>query len=182
MKYEGFKELLGRLRHPTLDLHMILSTNPVGKDNWTYRHFFKDYHHPVSYIKQLYELKEYDPDLYRIARKGHFGINGIRVLTQFEVQPHEDVMLAIDHEKKYLYVYWEYYQKGTTDDQTVQELIEFAKTKELIKADAAEPKTIAYFRKMGWDTTGGCSQVSGITFAVHKENQTVQENHMFRFM
>lgn len=212
VKYEGFKELLGRLRHPTLQLHMILSTNPVGQDNWTYRHFFKDdqnnrfildderlykertiaindtyYHHstaednlflPVSYIKQLDELKEYDPDLYRIARKGHFGINGIRVLPQFEVQPHEDVMLAIsninrpllragmdfgfvesynalirlavDHEKKYLYIYWEYYQKGTTDDETVQELIEFTKTKELIKADN-EQKTIAYFRKMGYN-------------------------------
>ncbi|PCK20355.1 terminase [Bacillus pumilus] len=212
VKYEGFKELLGRLRHPTLDLHMILSTNPVGQDNWTYRHFFKDdqnnrftlddeilykertiaindtyYHHstaednlflPVSYIKQLDELKEYDPDLYRIARKGHFGINGIRVLPQFEVQPHEDVMLAIsninrpllragmdfgfvdsynavvrlavDHEKKYLYIYWEYYDRGKTDDVTVEDLKEFIVTKELIKADN-EQKTIAYFRKMGYN-------------------------------
>lgn len=212
VKYEGFKELLGRLRHPTLQLHMILSTNPVGQDNWTYRHFFKDdqnsrfilddeklykertivindtyYHHstaednlflPVSYIKQLDELKEYDPDLYRIARKGHFGINGIRVLPQFEVQPHEDVMLAIsninrpllragmdfgfvdsynavvrlavDHEKKYLYIYWEYYDRGKTDDVTVEDLKEFVETKELIKADN-EQKTIAYFRKMGYN-------------------------------
>ncbi|MGE6670995.1 PBSX family phage terminase large subunit [Bacillus altitudinis] len=212
VKYEGFKELLGRLRHPILDLHMILSTNPVGQDNWTYRHFFKDdqnnrfilddeklykertivindtyYHHstaednlflPVSYIKQLDELKEYDPDLYRIARKGHFGINGIRVLPQFEVQPHEDVMLAIsninrpllragmdfgfvdsynavvrlavDHEKKYLYIYWEYYDRGKTDDVTVEDLKEFIETKELIKADN-EQKTIAYFRKMGYN-------------------------------
>ncbi|MBU8728295.1 PBSX family phage terminase large subunit [Bacillus pumilus] len=212
VKYEGFKELLGRLRHPTMDLHMILSTNPVGQDNWTYRHFFKDdqnnrfildderlykertiaindtyYHHstaednlflPVSYIKQLDELKEYDPDLYRIARKGHFGINGIRVLPQFEVQPHEDVMLAIsninrpllragmdfgfvdsynavvrlavDHEKKYLYIYWEYYDRGKTDDVTVEDLKEFVETKELIKADN-EQKTIAYFRKMGYN-------------------------------
>lgn len=212
VKYEGFKELLGRLRHPTLDLHMILSTNPVGQDNWTYSHFFKDdqnnrfilddeklykertivindtyYHHstaednlflPVSYIKQLDELKEYDPDLYRIARKGHFGINGIRVLPQFEVQPHEDVMLAIsninrpllragmdfgfvdsynavvrlavDHEKKYLYIYWEYYDRGKTDDVTVEDLKEFVETKELIKADN-EQKTIAYFRKMGYN-------------------------------
>ncbi|MGN7389695.1 PBSX family phage terminase large subunit [Bacillus safensis] len=212
VKYEGFKELLGRLRHPTLKLHMILSTNPVGQDNWTYRHFFKDdqnnrftlddetlykertiaindtyYHHstaednlflPVSYIKQLDELKEYDPDLYRIARKGHFGINGIRVLPQFEVQPHEDVMLAIskinrpllragmdfgfvdsynavvrlavDHEKKYLYIYWEYYDRGKTDDVTVEDLKEFVETKELIKADN-EQKTIAYFRKMGYN-------------------------------
>ncbi|AOZ90524.1 terminase [Bacillus xiamenensis] len=212
VKYEGFKELLGRLRHPTLQLHMILSTNPVGQDNWTYRHFFKDdqnnrfildderlykertiaindtyYHHstaednlflPVSYIKQLDELKEYDPDLYRIARKGHFGINGICVLPQFEVQPHEDVMLAIsninrpllragmdfgfvdsynavvrlavDHEKKYLYIYWEYYDRGKTDDVTVEDLKEFVETKELIKADN-EQKTIAYFRKMGYN-------------------------------
>lgn len=212
VKYEGFKELLGRLRHPTLDLHMILSTNPVGQDNWTYRHFFKDdqnnrfilddeklykertivindtyYHHstaednlflPKSYVKQLDELKEYDPDLYRIARKGHFGINGIRVLPQFEVQPHDDVMLAIsninrpllragmdfgfvdsynavvrlavDHEKKYLYIYWEYYDRGKTDDVTVEDLKEFVETKELIKADN-EQKTIAYFRKMGYN-------------------------------
>src|SRR5690625_2732631 len=42
IKYEGFKELLGRLRHPTLKLHMILSTNPVGEGNWTYKHFFRD--------------------------------------------------------------------------------------------------------------------------------------------
>ncbi|MCY7433228.1 PBSX family phage terminase large subunit [Bacillus safensis] len=212
VKYEGFKELLGRLRHPTMDLHMMLSTNPVGQDNWTYRHFFKDnqnnrftldderlykertivindtyYHHstaednlflPVSYIKQLDELKKYDPDLYRIARKGHFGINGIRVLPQFEVQPHDDVMLAIsninrpllragmdfgfvdsynavvrlavDHEKKYLYIYWEYYDRGKTDDVTVEDLKEFIETKELIKADN-EQKTIAYFRKMGYN-------------------------------
>lgn len=212
VKYEGFKELLGRLRHPTLQLHMILSTNPVGQDNWTYRHFFKDdqnnrfildderlykertiaindtyYHHstaednlflPVSYIKQLDELKEYDPDLYRIARKGHFGVNGIRVLPQFEVQSHKDVMLAIsninrpllragmdfgfvdsynavvrlavDHEKKYLYIYWEYYDRGKTDDVTVEDLKEFVETKELIKADN-EQKTIAYFRKMGYN-------------------------------
>ena len=42
VKYEGFKELIGRMRHPTLPLYMILSTNPVEKANWTYKHFFKD--------------------------------------------------------------------------------------------------------------------------------------------
>ena len=41
IKYSGYKELLGRLRHPTLSLHFILSTNPVGTDNWVYTHFFK---------------------------------------------------------------------------------------------------------------------------------------------
>ena len=42
IKYGGYKELLGRLRHPYLSLHFILSTNPVGTDNWVYKHFFKD--------------------------------------------------------------------------------------------------------------------------------------------
>lgn len=213
VKYAGFKELIGRLRHPDLSLHMILSTNPVGEDNWTFKHFFKDernkrlvlddeelyekrtvvvkdtyYHHstaednlflPISYIQQLEELKDYDPDLYRIARKGHFGVNGVRVLPQFEEAAHEDVMEAInsikkplkrsgmdfgfeesynalvrvvvDHEKRYLYIYWEYYKNQMTDDRTAEELQEFSETKELIKADSAEPKTIKYFRQKGFN-------------------------------
>ncbi|MEV2911486.1 PBSX family phage terminase large subunit, partial [Paenibacillus larvae] len=59
VKYEGFKELLGRLRHPTLDLHMLLSTNPVGEDNWTFKHFFKDElkNHIVLEDTDLYEKR-----------------------------------------------------------------------------------------------------------------------------
>lgn len=113
IKYAGFKELLGRLRHPTLDLFIILSTNPVLKGNWVYKHFFKNelenyfvlydkelyklrtiivnntyYPHstaldnlflPSSYIKQLDEMELYDPDHYRIARKGSFSVNGVLV-------------------------------------------------------------------------------------------------------
>jgi phage terminase large subunit len=188
IKYSGYKELLGRLRHPTLSLHFILSTNPVGTENWVYTHFFKRvdeegreivvldderlydkrvivkngvyYHHslpednlflPKSYIKQLDELEEYDPDLYRVARKGRFGMNGTRVLPQFEVAAsHFDVMkdviqiprkfkrigfdfgfetsynavlrMAIDDKNKILYIYKEFYKNKMTDDKTVKEL------------------------------------------------------------
>lgn len=41
IKYDGYKELLGRLRTPDVKTHFILSCNPVGKENWVYRHFFK---------------------------------------------------------------------------------------------------------------------------------------------
>lgn len=210
VKYEGFKELLGRLRHPKLKLHMLLSTNPVSKGNWTYKHFFKDelkeffvlddeelykkktmvvgdtyYHHstaddnlflPESYIEQLEELKIHDPDLHRIARKGQFGVNGKLVLPQFEVQPHEKVMkainkidgpilkngmdfgfvesynalvrMAIDHKEKILYIYWQYYKNDTTDDVTAEDLAHLKSI--LIKADSAEPKTIRFFRQKGF--------------------------------
>lgn len=43
VKYEGYKELLGRLRHMKVSNHIICSTNPIGEDNWTFKHFFKDY-------------------------------------------------------------------------------------------------------------------------------------------
>lgn len=212
IKYAGFKELLGRLRHPTLKLHMILSTNPVSTDNWTFKHFFKDdlnkrlvlddedlykqraivlgdtyYHHstaddnkflPTSYIEQLDEMKDYDPDLYRVARKGRFGVNGVKVLPQFEVMEHEEMMefinskkpfllfragmdfgfeesynalvrLAIDPQRQHLYIYYEYYKNKMTDDATLKELAEFKESKELVRADSAEPKTIEYFKKNG---------------------------------
>ncbi|MGE8079035.1 PBSX family phage terminase large subunit [Peribacillus loiseleuriae] len=216
IKYAGFKELLGRLRHPKLELHMMLSTNPVGEDNWSFKHFFKDeltqrlvlddnelyekrtiitndtyYHHstaddnlflPESYIAQLEEMKEYDPDLYRIARKGRFGVNGVKVLPQFVVNPHGEVMeaisninkplkrvgmdfgfvesynavlrMAVDTEKHYLYIYWEYYKNGMTDDLAATELIEFKESGEKIIADSAEPKTIQYYRQLGFNMFG----------------------------
>lgn len=211
IKYAGFKELIGRLRHPTLSLHMILSTNPVEKANWTYEHFFKIagvddellykkrilligntyYHHsladdnlflPGSYIDRLNEMEGYDPDLYRVARLGRFGVSGKLVLPQFTVWPHrrvrdavagipkrffkvgmdfgfEDsynavVRMAIDDKRKYLYIYWEYYKNRLTDDVTALDLAEFAQTKELIKADSAEPKTIKYFSQQGFRIIG----------------------------
>lgn len=40
IKYDGYKELLGRIRTPDVSMHFILSCNPVGKENWVYRHFF----------------------------------------------------------------------------------------------------------------------------------------------
>lgn len=216
VKYEGFKELLGRLRHPTLPLHMILSTNPVSKSNWSYKHFFIDnkrkiftlddkelyknkiiltnntyYHHsladdnlflPKSYIEQLDDLKTYDPDLYRIARKGQFGVNGRKVLPQFEKAPHYKVLeaiksikktiyrvgmdfgfetsynamvrLAIDDTEKILYIYWQYYKNQMTDDKTAIEIAEFKSTQELIRADSAEPKTIKYYKQEGFNMKG----------------------------
>lgn len=40
IKYAVYKELQGRLRTPNRTMHFILSCNPVGRENWVYRHFF----------------------------------------------------------------------------------------------------------------------------------------------
>lgn len=230
IKYAGYKELLGRLRHPTLSLHFILSTNPVGTETWVYQHFFKRvddegvehvtlddnllyakrtlvkngvyYHHsvaddnlflPKSYIETLDAMKSYDPDLYRIARLGRFGLNGKRVLPQFEVaRSHEEVMdavsliptqyrftgfdfgfeesynavvrMAVDDKEKILYLYWEYYKNHMTDDKTAKELQQHGVDKEQVIADCEDPKAIAFYRQCGFRIRG-CKKYAGSRLA-----------------
>ena len=218
IKYSGYKELRGRLRHPTLSLHFILSTNPVGTDNWVYTHFFKNvdengaetivlddeklyrmrtlvhngvyYHHsvaddnlflPESYIDELDDMKNYDPDLYRVARQGRFGINGLRVLPQFEVMDAElleretrdipgkykfigmdfgfetsynaVIKMAVDDKNKWLYIYQEFYKNHMTDPQTARALQDWDPhiKEKYIVADSAEPKAIHYFNLQGFN-------------------------------
>lgn len=230
IKYAGYKELLGRLRHPDLQLYFFLSTNPVGTENWVYQHFFKRvdeegnehitlddnllykrktivrkgvyYHHsiaddnlflPQSYIKTLDDMKNYDPDLYRIARQGRFGLNGKRVLPQFEIaKSHNEVMkavsaipnkfkfvgmdfgfeesynavirMAVDDQKKILYLYWEYYKNRMTDDKTAKDLEKEGLDQEQIIADCEDPKAIAFYRQNGFKMRG-CKKFAGSRLA-----------------
>ena len=210
VKYEGFKELVGRLRHRNLSLHMILSSNPVDETNWIYTHFFVDeenekttlddeelyklreiktdttyYHHskaddnmflPQSYIEELDDMKNYDPDLHRVAREGKFGANGEKILPQLELWDSADVQaqltsdkvykngmdfgfsdsynaivrMAVDIEKKWLYIFWEYYTKGKTDPEIAEDMIKAGLQKVMIKGDNAEAKTIVYLQQKGF--------------------------------
>jgi len=61
------------------------------------------------------------------------------------------IRMAIDHEHKWLYLYWEYYRRNMTDDETADALEEFVETRECIKADSAEPKAIRYYQKRGFN-------------------------------
>lgn len=230
IKYAGYKELLGRLRHPTQTMHFILSTNPVGTENWVYQHFFKRideegnehvtlddqllykkrtivkngvyYHHsvaddnlflPQSYIDTLDQMREYDPDLYRVARLGRFGLNGKKVLPQFCVaKNHTDVLrevqkipdkfkfcgmdfgfeesynavvkVAVDDSRKILYIYYEYYKNHMTDDKTAKELLREGLDKVQIIADCEDPKAIAFYRQSGFRMRG-CYKYPGSRLA-----------------
>ena len=230
IKYAGYKELLGRLRHPDLSLHFLLSTNPVGTENWVYTHFFKRvdeegiehvtlddnilykrrtivkngvyYHHsvaddnlflPQSYIDTLDDMKNYDPDLYRVARLGRFGLNGKRVLPQFEVaKSHREVMrivdnipakfkfngfdfgfeesynalvrVAVDDAEKVLYIYYEYYKNHMTDDKTAKELEAEGLDQIQIVADSEDPKAIRYYQQCGFRMRG-CHKFPGSRLA-----------------
>ncbi|EGR8693483.1 PBSX family phage terminase large subunit, partial [Listeria monocytogenes] len=131
-----------------------------------------------DYIDDLEDMKNYDPDLYRVARQGRFGVLGTKVLPQLEEKDHDWMIeainniknpinrngmdfgfvesmnallsMTIDPDKKDLYIHFEYYANGNTDDVTAQDIKEFKETKEVIFADSAEPKTIKYFSDNGF--------------------------------
>lgn len=207
VKYEAYKELVGRLRDPKHSLHIILSWNPVDESNWTFKRFFIDrennnvfidpevvyknktisqnnvyYHHsvaldnkflPQSYLDELQDIRNYDPDLYRVAWLGRYGINGMKVLPQLVRMPHKDVIkqvqdipeefkftgmdfgfetsynavvrMAVDDDNKILYVYDEYYKNKMTDVETAKELASLGYKDELIIADSEDPKAIRYY-------------------------------------
>lgn len=223
--YEAYKELVGRLRHPTQSLHMILSWNPVDEENWTFKHFFLDreedkmvmdpevvykkkvvakegvyYHHsvpadnlflPKEYINELKDIQNYDPDLYRVAWLGRYGINGTKVLPQLTRLPHKDVIqqvqaisedykftgmdfgfeksynavvrMAVDPDNKILYVYDEYYKNKMTDVETAEELAELGYKDEMIIADCEDPKAIRYYVLEGFQMRP-CRKYNGSRF------------------
>ena len=129
-----------------------------------------------SYVAELDKMEEYDPDLYRVARLGHFGILGDSVFTNVERVPHDVGMElvskisrpiykygldfgfetsynaltenVIDHQNKILYITKEYYTRGITDDILAADITEFKKN--VITADSAHPSTIAYLRQSGY--------------------------------
>ncbi len=125
ISYESFNELRGRLRTLKKN-HMLMTFNPVSKNNWVYKHFFKLrrinedelyknkilidnktlYHHSTvndnsfvsdEYKERLEDLKTYDNDLYRIAFLGHFGSVGERVFSNVKTMEHNEVMKVVDY-------------------------------------------------------------------------------------
>lgn len=136
---------------------------------------------PPAYVARLDELRTYDYALWVVARLGMFGATGMRVLPQFEVMNEKLVnyavsqlearfhrvgmdfgfetsynaviKVAIDDKNKWLYIYDEFYHNHMTDDETVEALLVWDEgiKHECIRADNAEPKSIKYYRKRGFN-------------------------------
>jgi phage terminase large subunit len=138
------------------DPEELYEKRQLVKNNIYYHHSTPDDNCFLNkdYIKTLDELKDYDIDLYRVARLGRFGINGTKVLPQieiasnprlfknavksierkfkfvgmdfgFETSYNAVIKMAVDDKRKWLYIYKEYYKNKMTDDNTAIELLEW---------------------------------------------------------
>lgn len=62
IRYDAYTELLGRIREPKMSLHFIMTTNPVGKENWVYNTFFihtddKGKEHVIQDEQEIYKRR-----------------------------------------------------------------------------------------------------------------------------
>ena len=181
-------------QHIILDDNILYERKTVVVKNVYYHHSLPEDNMflPLSYVRQLEEIKDYDPDLYRVARLGRFGVNGRRVLPQFRPLSHEKLMnaitalpeinfhagmdfgfensynavvrCAIDYARKYLFVFWEYYANQMTDDETADELEKLGLKDVVIYADNEDPKAIRYYKKRGFRMKS-CKKFAGSRLA-----------------
>lgn len=129
ISYSAFNELKGRMR-ALKKIYMFLTFNPISKNSWLYKHYFKEknineeelykkkvlkrngiyYIHTTvndnkfvnnDYVSTLKELERNDPELYRIAYLGHFGYIGERVFNNYEIVEHSKVIERVEKLSEY---------------------------------------------------------------------------------
>lgn len=121
----------------------------------------------------LFEEMKKNPRRYAVAGEGDWGVvNGLvyenwkeQVFDTSEItrrttvksafgldfgytnDPSAFICLLVDETAREIYVFDEMYQKGMSNDDIGEELLRRGYSKERIRADSAEPKSIAYLRK-----------------------------------
>ena len=78
----------------------------------------------------------------RATVKSAFGLD-----FGYTNDPSAFICLLVDETAREIYVFDEMYQKGMSNDDIGEELVRRGYSKERIRADSAEPKSIAYLRK-----------------------------------
>lgn len=78
----------------------------------------------------------------RTTVKSAFGLD-----FGYTNDPSAFICLLVDENAREIYVFDEMYQKGMSNDDIGEELLRRGYSKERIRADSAEPKSIAYLRK-----------------------------------
>lgn len=132
----------------------------------------------------LFEEMKKNPRRYAVAGKGEWGVvDGLvyddweeRAFDWREVTKKPSVRSAfgldfgftndpsalfcglVDTEAREIYVFDEMYQRGMSNEDIIEKITEMGYGKERIKADSADPKSIAYLRKNGLRNVRGAKK------------------------
>lgn len=126
-------------------------------------------------IRTFEEMKKRNPRRYKVAGLGEWGVTEGLVFENwreyefdcnkiigrkgvqkafgldwgYSVDPTAFVCLLVDKKEKKIFVYDELYEKGLTNERIAELIIEMGYGKNHIRADSAEPKSIARLRALG---------------------------------
>ena len=111
-----------------------------------------------------FEERSFDIDALRRKPgiKSGFGLD-----FGYTVDPSSLVCMLLDEDEKNLYVFDELYEKGLTNQMLAKKIISMGYGKEVIHADAAEPKSIDELREAGLTSAKKCTKGS-IMFGIQK--------------
>ena len=145
-------------------------------ESFTYSHStYKDNPFlPDEYVKALDEMETRNPDKYRIFGRGEWGVEAAgKVFKNYRCEEFDAMALAAsglehragmdlgwvdasaildtlyDKENKTIYVFNEFYKSGCQVSELAAAIKDMKLTKTRLYVDAAEPRTIQYFRNEG---------------------------------
>lgn len=199
---EIFNQLELRLRGGSHKKKFFLSFNPINSQSWLKEEFFdnpKDdsfiCHSTYldnkfldeAYIATMLDMKERNPEKYKVFALGEWGNTGKAVFTNWKeeefdpykiirenpqiklalgldfgfVDPSVLAVALVNLEDKTLYIIDEIYQSGLTNDKLAELIIEKGYSKHHITADSAEAKSIEEMKRNGIRKIQGAKKGAG---------------------
>lgn len=188
---EVFQQLELRLRGYGHKKQFYLTFNPVSNLSWLKEMFFDNPKEDAvichstykdnrfldqEYINNILDMKERNPEKYRVFGLGLWGNSGKKVFENYKVEsfdykqllkdnpklqsavgmdfgyvadPSTMVASLVDVENRKIYIFDEMYEKGLLNNEIAARIIEKGYSKETIVADSAEQKSIAEIKGYG---------------------------------
>lgn len=146
-----------------------------------------------SDIRQFERMKQNNPRRYRIEGEGEWGISEGLIYTNVECRelqkddflnnreykaiygldfgytdPTAFVGGFVNLQKQEIYILWEIYRSGITNQEIAQRIKELGLKNEVVMCDAAEPKSIAELRKEGINAKAASKGADSVLFGIQK--------------
>lgn len=191
ISYDIFTQLKLRLRGKGHKKRMFLSFNPISASHWLKQEFFDNQVEDSFVLKTTYldnrfldeeyhkvmqDLKQRNPDKYKVYALGEWGTTGKQVFTNwsvkdfdmneliksnpniktaiggdfgFSLDPSTLICSLVDIQNRKIYIFDELYEKGLMNNQLAERIQNKGYHKQTIYFDSSEPKSISELRMYG---------------------------------
>lgn len=191
ISYDIFTQLKLRLRGKGHKKRLFLSFNPISASHWLKKEFFDNKVDDCFVLKTTYldnrfldeeyhkvmdDMKNRNPDKYKVYALGEWGTTGKQVFTSWKVKkfnvheliksnpklktaiggdfgfsldPSTLICSLVDLENRKIYIFDELYEKGLMNNELAERIHDKGYHRQIIYFDSSEPKSIAELQMYG---------------------------------